>query len=96
MRSDSDLRLLDGHDRAVSIDCFACTHTFFNTGTPRQAEGAWKGEGSSSAASLKTIEKNFTEARMNGNNVLYSRTGHAREERAKRSGPRDTRFCTQS
>ena len=74
-----------------SLDCFACTQPCFNTGTPRQAEGAWKGEGSSEAVGLRPVEKNLTEACMNGDDVLYSTVGRARRENTesttKESGP---------
>jgi hypothetical protein len=79
-----------------SLDCFACTQPCFNTGTPRQAEGAWKGEGSSEAVGLRPVEKNLTEACMNGDDVLYSTVGRARrgntESTTGKSSPPGRRF----
>jgi hypothetical protein len=36
--------ILDGQS-GRTLDCFVVNNSFCNTGTPRQAEGAWKGEG---------------------------------------------------
>jgi hypothetical protein len=54
---DQESLFLDGCDVQGSNLAGLVLNPSVNTGTPRQAEGAWKGEGSRFAVGVKTIGK---------------------------------------